>query len=697
MLVSALLSLSIEASWGQAEVASGPLAVTIAVGTERNYYPRFCQALHDVAQKAKTGIQVTCLQTPGSVDNVYSLQLGHADFAVIQSDVAHRVWNGEAPFAEDQAGPKVRLVSPLFTEKVHILVRPHQYLTSLSGLRRKRVWIGQENSGSRMSATNALLAAGLPDNLPVVDAMDTRQALALLGGTLHNGVQLDVAIDSLPTNLNALNGILVRLGIKSKELVLPESQERVALLYRPELSVNDLADLRDRTTWWDRSCPPKGTAILAAPGFAKPAGGTIREAVARLIRHEVDAIVEPASLDPELVSAIFDSGRYRLIPLAPDPRTNGKSKLLAIVRPDLSDLEFPLTALDKRIWWPEGNAALDQTVLQHILGQSASDDDRQKLMLGRRVGGSGAMKLLDLGELDAVFQTTVARNPIVADLMQDSEITLLGLDWPIVQRLEEDGSYVETSLQPNVYPQLRHGVYTVGVQTFLVTRLGIEKGEDQQKVAALARLLFEQQPAIEESITQHDPDYIAGNHSLAPFRLILLGSPLKGYLVKEDRIHPAGAGFLVKPGHLRRKTVNIIWMLGITIFMVGSTAIFLERKQWLARYHRTGVLVTLAAILFWALAAIWLQALEGDVTQDFSSLSGSAVSFAKTVASHFQLPLHPPAPTTRAGQNALDVFSWLGVFLVATFLLPLRAQISDLVAQLLGRKKNKDISEKETT
>src|SRR5262249_15409508 len=109
----------------------------------------------------------------------------------------------------------------------------------------------------------------------------------------------------------------------------------------------------------------------------------------------------------------------------------------------------------------------------------------------------------------------------------------------------------------------------------------------------------------------------------------------------------------------------------------------------------TTVLASLAGIFFWALAAVWLQALEGDVTQEFSSLSGSAVSFAKTVASHFQLPTHPPSATTRAGPVALDVFSWLAVLLVATFLLPRRTQILDLISRLLGKKKNEGASEKE--
>ncbi len=675
---------------GQNAASSQPLSVSIAVGTDRNYYPRFCAALSDVARQTGTRLQVTCNATQGSIDNIYAMTHGTTDFAVIQGDIAHRVWNKDAPFVEESPRSSIRLISPLFTEKVHILVRPHQYLASIGSLRNKRIWVGPENSGSRIAAMNLLAAAGLADGFRIVDTMSARQALALLGSKLHNGPQLDVAIDALPQSVDALNNVLLRLGIKSNELALPDSQERVAVLFRPDLAVANLADLRDKKIWIDHGVPAKAAGILLAAGFAKPISGNIHEALAQLINHQADAIVEPGSLEPEVVTAVFDAGRYRLIPFARDPRTNGKTMLVAMLRPDLNGFSIPPSS-DLRIWWPEGDATLDQVVLERLLGTSGTDADRQRLMLGRRLGGSSAMKLLELGELDAVFQSTVARNPIVYDLMKDSEVSLLGLDWPAVESLEKDGSYVETSLQKNVYPELDHGVFTAGIQTFLVTRLG-DTPEDQAKVSAVARLLSEQQPAIEEGITKRDPDYINGNHSLAPFRLILVGSPIKDYLVKQGRVHPAASEFLIRPGHLRSKTINLLWILTVTIVVVGGTAIFLERKQWLARYHRTGILVTLAFVLFWALAAVWLQALEGDVTQDYSSLSGSAVSFAKTVASHFKLPIQGPTPTTRAGQTALDIFSWLGVFLVATFLLPLRAQISTVILWLLGRKKDQNPS-----
>lgn len=666
--------------------AAQPVSVSIAVGTERNYYTRFCEAFQDVARKTSSGIQVTCIPTQGSVDNVYAMTRGNADFALIQSDVAHRVWYKDPPFAQDNAGPNIRLVSPLFTEKIHIVVRPHQYLTSISGLQNKRIWLGPENSGNRIAATNLLAAAGLTDGFSVVDAMNQRQALTLLGGKLHNGPQLDIAIDAMPTTVDALSGMLLRLGVKSTEITVPDSHEHLAVLFRPDLTVGGVADLRDKKVWLGPNLPSKSSSSLRSRGFLVPTNGNTRTALARLMNHEIDAIVDSSSINSDLVSAIFEAGRFTVTPVAPDPRSNGKKMLLAMARPGLDGPLLPLKP-DLHVWWPEGDATLDEVVLDRLLGPYADDAARQKLMLGRRVGGSGAMKLLQLGELDAVFETTVARNPIVFDLMKETEVSLLGLDWPEVERLEEDGSYVETSLQRNVYPALDHGIFTVGIQTLLVTRLG-ETPEDQAKVAAVARLLSEQLASIEKGITQRDPDY--GKFPMATFRLILVGSPVKRYLMQANHlhIHPAALSFLIKPGHLRKKTEHLLWIIAVTILICGGAAIVLERKQWLARYHRTGILVTLSLILFWMLAAVWLQAVEGDVTQDYSSLSGSAASFFKNVASHFELPVQGPPPTTRAGQTALDIFSWLGVALVATFLLPLRAQISSVVLWLLGRKKD---------
>lgn len=133
------------------------IKVSVATGVSGGYYHKVCGAMHEVGQKQ--GLVINCLPSNGSQQNIYSLEQGGAEFALVQSDVAHRAWKGELPFDESHKGV-IFLVAPLFTEKVHVLVRPHQYLTSLAQLRRRRVWAGAENSGSRFSANTVLQPRG---------------------------------------------------------------------------------------------------------------------------------------------------------------------------------------------------------------------------------------------------------------------------------------------------------------------------------------------------------------------------------------------------------------------------------------------------------------------------------------------------------------------------------------------------------
>jgi hypothetical protein len=82
------------------------------------------------------------------------------------------------------------------------------------------------------------------------------------------------------------------------------------------------------------------------------------------------------------------------------------------------------------------------------------------------------------------------------------------------------------------------------------------------------------------------------------------------------------------------------------------------------------ILFLLAFIFLWACGATWLQAVEGEVSQDFASLPSAAWSLGSTVLAHFGLPTDPAVPTTSNGQNVMKIFSWIGVLLVGSLILP---------------------------
>ena len=119
----------------------------------------------------------------GSTENVQRLASRETAFAIVQSDVAHAAWYGHPrlemcpaqstvatssapqPLVCDMTEPgcsRPAVITPLYVEAVHILVRPHLNLSSLSELQGRKVWAGGRGSGERFSAERILSAAGVP-------------------------------------------------------------------------------------------------------------------------------------------------------------------------------------------------------------------------------------------------------------------------------------------------------------------------------------------------------------------------------------------------------------------------------------------------------------------------------------------------------------------------------------------------------
>jgi len=109
-------------------------------------------------------------------DNMRQIErTGGAAFALVQSDVAHAFWYGHAQYLpqDGKSTPNSApyLVTPLYIEAVHILVRPHLNISGPSELRNRRVWLGPAHhsplegdsppSGTEFSARRVLEAAGL--------------------------------------------------------------------------------------------------------------------------------------------------------------------------------------------------------------------------------------------------------------------------------------------------------------------------------------------------------------------------------------------------------------------------------------------------------------------------------------------------------------------------------------------------------
>jgi TRAP-type uncharacterized transport system substrate-binding protein len=127
-------------------------------------------------------LQAVCSQ--GSSENVQKLSEDwkNVPFAIVQSDVAHAAWyahprqekcpeRDHPPVSESTellvCSPsngrcaRPALITPLYVEAIHVLIRPHLNISGLQDLKDRRVWAGNLGSGARFSAERILSAAGV--------------------------------------------------------------------------------------------------------------------------------------------------------------------------------------------------------------------------------------------------------------------------------------------------------------------------------------------------------------------------------------------------------------------------------------------------------------------------------------------------------------------------------------------------------
>ncbi len=156
----------------------------LLTGRPDGYYYKVGKAIADVAQEqCKNAPTSPCLricakESEQTLDNIQELAERDDDvaFAIVQGDVAHDAWYGQPLPLENKGKPvsfaEVRLVTPLYAEAVHILLRPHLNITTLAGLRGKRVWLGPDGSSTEYTARRVLSSVGLDPHPSRCESLD---------------------------------------------------------------------------------------------------------------------------------------------------------------------------------------------------------------------------------------------------------------------------------------------------------------------------------------------------------------------------------------------------------------------------------------------------------------------------------------------------------------------------------------------
>ena len=125
-----------------------PRHIVFATGQETGAY--FLFGLRYQALLAREGIDATVLPTSGSVENIHLLQNGEVDVAFVQ---------GGTGASTDASG--LRSLASLYYEPVWIFVRNHSGIERLADLKRRRVGIDQDGSGTREIALLLLADNGI--------------------------------------------------------------------------------------------------------------------------------------------------------------------------------------------------------------------------------------------------------------------------------------------------------------------------------------------------------------------------------------------------------------------------------------------------------------------------------------------------------------------------------------------------------
>lgn len=147
--------------------------IGMVTGSKTGTYIQFG---NDIAGVAKTvGLDILVKDSQGSIDNIRRINSKeNATFGIVQSDVLGFLSRSESPEMRQVAG-RLRLIFPFYNEEVHLFA--NKSIQSFSDLQGKRVIVGEQGSGTWLTATNLLQLTGVKPaemlNIPPLQGVTT--------------------------------------------------------------------------------------------------------------------------------------------------------------------------------------------------------------------------------------------------------------------------------------------------------------------------------------------------------------------------------------------------------------------------------------------------------------------------------------------------------------------------------------------
>ncbi len=131
--------------------------IGMVTGSKTGTYIQFG---NDIAGVAKAvGLDILVKDSQGSVDNIKRINSKeNATFGIVQSDVLGFLSRSENPEMRQVAG-RLRLIFPFYNEEVHLFA--NKAIASFDDLQGKRVAVGEQGSGTWLTAMNLLQLTGV--------------------------------------------------------------------------------------------------------------------------------------------------------------------------------------------------------------------------------------------------------------------------------------------------------------------------------------------------------------------------------------------------------------------------------------------------------------------------------------------------------------------------------------------------------
>lgn len=107
------------------------------------------------------GMIAVAQATQGSGENAREVGLGHLDAGIVQADIANMAYAGQGAFSGKNRLPTLRALAGLYPETMQIVVRRDSGISTLAGLKGKRISLDTPLSGTQPAARAVLARAGI--------------------------------------------------------------------------------------------------------------------------------------------------------------------------------------------------------------------------------------------------------------------------------------------------------------------------------------------------------------------------------------------------------------------------------------------------------------------------------------------------------------------------------------------------------